>query len=318
MRKVQDEYSIFYIYVIHNIINNKIYVGKTIDPVSRWYEHITSKNTQYIHRAIRKYGVDSFIFTVIHKLNSEIETNNAERYWIRFYKSNVYRYGNEFGYNMTDGGEGSFGYRHSNKTKQKISIVVRAFYENNLNPRAGKTLSEETKQLISQGNTGKRRTQEVKDNFSKMRQGSGNGFYGKTHSPETKAKISERSQKLIGELNPFFGHTLSEETKEKIRQAHLGKPTSDETKNKISENMMGERNHFFGKHHTEETKELLRGENCAFAKLTDQKVIEIKKLLMDGELSRREIALKYAVTRSNIDYIANGKTWAHIVIEDKK
>jgi predicted GIY-YIG superfamily endonuclease len=30
----------FCIYVIHNIVNNKVYVGKTNDPKKRWRKHV--------------------------------------------------------------------------------------------------------------------------------------------------------------------------------------------------------------------------------------------------------------------------------------
>ena len=63
-----------YIYKITNILNNKIYIGQTIrQPSLRWNEHkseslcSTSKHGRlyHLHCAIRKYGVDSFIFEVI-------------------------------------------------------------------------------------------------------------------------------------------------------------------------------------------------------------------------------------------------------------
>ncbi len=50
------------------------------------------------------------------------------------------------------------------------------------------------------------------------------GNTGKTHSDETRAKISEAvAGKLAGELNGFYGKSHSSEANEKNRLAHLGK-----------------------------------------------------------------------------------------------
>ena len=66
-------------------------------------------------------------------------------------------------------------------------------------------------------------------------------FFGKTHSEETKKKLSESKK---GENNPMFGKIspnrgitpkpLSDEAKLKISDAHKGKIVSSETKQKIS------------------------------------------------------------------------------------
>ena len=73
------------------------------------------------------------------------------------------------------------------------------------------------------------RTQEVKQKISQSVKGEKNGFYGKTHSDEQKAKWSEqRSGKnapaygRTGEKHPFYGKHHTEEAKEKMRQALTG------------------------------------------------------------------------------------------------
>jgi len=111
----------FYIYLIHDIINNKVYVGKAKNPHKRWNKHIKIANGNrekekfYIHRAISKYGVDNFIFSIIQTLYNENEANMAETYWIKFYQSNNTHYG----YNQTEGGEGVSGRMVSKITRQK-------------------------------------------------------------------------------------------------------------------------------------------------------------------------------------------------------
>lgn len=57
-----------------------------------------------------------------------------------------------------------------------------------------------------------------------------------TRSEETKKKISlSRKGKCSGSSNGFYGKTHTEEVREKIRQAHIGKKLSDNTKAKMSE-----------------------------------------------------------------------------------
>lgn len=55
-------------------------------------------------------------------------------------------------------------------------------------------------------------------------------------SEETKRKISaSRKGKCAGSSNGFYGKTHSEEVRNRIRQAHIGKKLSDNTKAKMSE-----------------------------------------------------------------------------------
>ena len=96
-----------FIYKITNLVNNKIYIGQTIqNPKDRWYRHYQQKClsdnelNMAIKRAIFKYGKDNFKFEVIETIeNSDRETlNSREIHWIAYYDS----YNN--GYNCTLGG----------------------------------------------------------------------------------------------------------------------------------------------------------------------------------------------------------------------
>src|SRR5216684_3806056 len=107
----------FYVYMILNLINGKMYIGRTTRLLTdRWEEHIQvayrSKEAstykaqhKLIHRAIKKYGVHNFEFRIIQELSSFEGMCEAEKYWVAFYKTNACRYDKEFGYNLTDGGE---------------------------------------------------------------------------------------------------------------------------------------------------------------------------------------------------------------------
>lgn len=91
------------IYIIKNKINNKVYIGQTVNKVSYRYEtHIyyAIRGKDYvIGKAMRKYGINNFYYEVIEQCPVE-KLNNREIYWISKYNST----NPKFGYNMSIGG----------------------------------------------------------------------------------------------------------------------------------------------------------------------------------------------------------------------
>ena len=59
-----------YIYKITNLINGKIYVGKSKNPKVRWRQHKShsKKRNTKLYYAMRKYGIENFIFEVLEEL----------------------------------------------------------------------------------------------------------------------------------------------------------------------------------------------------------------------------------------------------------
>lgn len=90
------------IYIIKNKINDKVYVGQTINKIeTRFTNHKMASRIEdtKLYRAIRKYGEDNFYIELLEEV--EIDSlNEREKYWINFYDS----YNN--GYNSTLGGDG--------------------------------------------------------------------------------------------------------------------------------------------------------------------------------------------------------------------
>jgi len=83
--------------------------------------------------------------------------------------------------------------------------------------------------------------------------GEGNGFYGKTHTEEARAKISAANS----------GRVQSDEEKQKQKAAMTGKkraPFSAEWLAKLTETRQGERNGMYGKTHSEETRQKMRAQ----------------------------------------------------------
>lgn len=87
------------IYKIVNTINNKVYIGQSIDIEKRWGEHrrnAFNKNTHTydypLYRAIRKYGLSNFKFEVIEETN-QANLTEEEQYFIDKYHSLDPNYG---------------------------------------------------------------------------------------------------------------------------------------------------------------------------------------------------------------------------------
>lgn len=110
------------VYKITNLINGKIYIGITNQGSKvRWCKHCSDSRQGSdfpIHNAIRKYGEDNFQIEVIEVIeNEDYDYLKArEVYWVKVYDS----YNREKGYNLTLGGDGTFGRFHSAETKEKI------------------------------------------------------------------------------------------------------------------------------------------------------------------------------------------------------
>lgn len=122
------------IYLITNLIDGKVYVGKTQRVKGfkrRFSEHIyelnnnLKKSNLHFQNAWNKYGEDNFEFSVleiVEKINNNstlsLMINNLEKYWIKFYNSN----NKNNGYNLTEGGDGQLGVIATEKTKKLRSI----------------------------------------------------------------------------------------------------------------------------------------------------------------------------------------------------
>lgn len=53
------------------------------------------------------------------------------------------------------------------------------------------------------------------------------------------------------------------------------------------------------------------GENCRFAKLSWEDVNLIRNIYSKGETTHRDLAIRFSISRSNIENILRNKTWKH-------
>lgn len=106
----------FIIYRATCLLNNKSYIGQTSKSLTRRQnQHNRSainKSNFAFHRAIRKYGFDNFKWEILKTDLNHDQANFYEIYLIKSLKPD---------YNMTGGGKGITGFKHSNSTKNKIS-----------------------------------------------------------------------------------------------------------------------------------------------------------------------------------------------------
>lgn len=116
------------IYKIQNLINQKVYIGKSKNIEERWKQEKKFRSiNKHLKSAILKYGIENFSFEVIY-LCEEKQLNIAEITFIRLYCSTF----KKFGYNMTFGGDG--GKPTLKKDVYTNGIVNKWFGENEIIP----------------------------------------------------------------------------------------------------------------------------------------------------------------------------------------
>ena len=92
------------VYLLWNKVNGKRYVGQTVQPLKeRMRKH--RYGNLYIDKAIDKYGLENFRYGVIKTCATKAELDEAEKHFIVVLHSKA-----PYGYNLTDGGEGTVGY----------------------------------------------------------------------------------------------------------------------------------------------------------------------------------------------------------------
>lgn len=84
------------IYLITNTINNKQYVGQSVDILKRWIQHEFSDSKKELYEDIKKYGLINFTFQVLEECNPRL-LDEHEYFWI----NELDTYDN--GYNNTRG-----------------------------------------------------------------------------------------------------------------------------------------------------------------------------------------------------------------------
>ncbi len=114
------------IYIHKNLLNGKVYVGKTTQKPSRRFRKtniIHYKNCSAFYNALKSYGWDNFCTEVIACSLLIENLNEIEEYFINYYNSIAPN-----GYNLVRVDKGLNSY--SDETKKKISDSRKKYYKN--------------------------------------------------------------------------------------------------------------------------------------------------------------------------------------------
>ena len=211
------------VYLIWNMVNGRRYVGQTVQTLETRFKGHANCKTTAIGKAIRKYGVKNFRYGVIKSCASKEEMDYWEKYFIVALHSKT-----PYGYNCTDGGEGTVGVERSPETRAKLSAAS-ATHCGEKNSFFGKHHTDETRAKISAKKKGTHHTKETRAKMSEKRK-------GVPKSPETRAKLSAAK---TGVLNHRYGKKNSPEHQAKIVAANTGAKRTPETCRNISEALKG-------------------------------------------------------------------------------
>lgn len=143
------------IYKITNKINGKIYIGQSVRPQIRWWEHCQSAKNQRddypVHHAICKYGEENFTFEI---LEWTTDYDNREIELIQYYNSMTPN-----GYNISIGGPAPVMVGENNPrntiTSNVIPLIIKDLKDNELTDREIARKYSTTDKIISDINHGR-------------------------------------------------------------------------------------------------------------------------------------------------------------------
>jgi group I intron endonuclease len=184
--------------------SGKRYIGKTTQKDIRHRKHgYANGDCPYFHKAIRKHKWENFSYEILEEFDDDVTDefmSDRETHWIEMHDST----NRAFGYNLTKGGEGMTGYKHTDAAKANISKTL-----------TGHKHTDATKAKISDAIKGRTHTDATK---AKMK--------GHIVSAATRAKLSKpvlATEKKTGKKREFesacaAARTLSDETGKKFCQ----------------------------------------------------------------------------------------------------
>ena len=226
------------VYIHRNIFNNKCYIGITSkSPEQRWGRngYGYKKKNSIFARALQKYPDwdNDWEHIIFAEHLGEQEAKHMEMLLIALYQTNCCKYRNpSYGYNMTDGGDGTVGWKATEDTKKKIGTKIKdRFADPKNHPMYGKP-----------GLTGK-----------------DNPMFGvspKDRMDEETYQQWYEKHTLYWENNPRKGVPLWEDRLHPCAGRKLSDVQKELLSRKATERYQDKENHpMYGKHHTDGARE---------------------------------------------------------------
>jgi group I intron endonuclease len=183
--------------------NGKSYIGITrLTAEKRFIRHCESGSTmRACQYAIRKYGKENVIINVLATVDNWELLCLAEIEAIEKFNTK-----HPNGYNLTDGGESSIGFKHSEESRKRMSESGKK-----------KILTPEHKQKLIDYNKNRVLSQETRDKMSKSSKG---------------RKLSDSHRAILVSVNT--GTKKSQETRDKISAKAKGRKIPDTLKSVLS------------------------------------------------------------------------------------
>jgi group I intron endonuclease len=243
----------FFVYIYQNQINGKMYVGATTSFKRRLKSHRNADgSTLAFHGSIKKYNWGNFKLLNLIKLNSFEEMLLKEIEMIK----NLGTFG-EWGYNLTLGGEGSFGRKNTEETLKKMRASNK---HTKPTEEQNRLSSERTKDKTYEEIHGEEKAKEIKELLSKNSLGENNNMYGKslidvwTEKYGYEEAIKKEEQRNMKHSNSITNIKRPEHSK-KMKDRKQSKETiqankdswTDERRQETSIKYSGENNPMYGK-----------------------------------------------------------------------
>lgn len=199
------------IYIIHNTITKKVYIGSATDLYSRKNTHFyqlrhNKHHNKHLQRSWNKYGENVFNFYVTEWVEDKSKLLEIEQFWITLFLT----YKPDGIYNINPKAGSMLGYKFSKEAREKMS-------KNNSKYNLGKHLSDETKKKLSDINVGRKHTDEEKlkmslagkgkpksESFKKNKTGEKNGRAKLKESDVVDIKIKMLSEKNLSKIAREF------------------------------------------------------------------------------------------------------------------
>lgn len=230
-----------YVYKIINKETEKYYVGSTINLKQRIARHFSELRSNKHHNFVlqddyNKFGDNSFTIEIVKVFNTDDEAKILEQKIIDENYDVIYNLGKYATY-----GKDLVSYhpkheeislKHSINTKYKYCHMsdaekkyISEMFSGKKNPMYGKHHTKEAIKKIKDANYGR-----IPYNKDKTLE----ECFGKEKAKSIREKESSFAKTRIGKLNPFYGKSHSKETKLKISNANKGKIPPNRYKVKIN------------------------------------------------------------------------------------